>query len=77
MVPQRYVKLFKDGRNQAVSIPRAFELAGADAIMRKEVNKLTIEAVQPRSLVALLATLEPIGEEFPLIDDETPDQVDI
>jgi antitoxin VapB len=73
----RHVKLFKNGRNQAVRIPREFELPGDDAIMRKDGNKLIIEAVAPRSLIALLATLEPLGEGFPAIPDETPDAVEI
>jgi len=45
--------------------------------MRKDGNKLIIEAVAPRSLIALLATLEPLVEEFPPIGDETPDPVKI
>ncbi len=40
MVPERHVKLFKNGRNQAVRIPREFELPGEDAIMRKEGGRL-------------------------------------
>jgi antitoxin VapB len=76
-MPERHVKLFKNGRNQAVRIPREFELPGDDAIMRKDGNKLIIEAAPPRSLLALLATLEPLGEELPSIRDETPDEVDI
>jgi len=76
-MPERHVKLFKNGRNQAVRIPREFELPGDDAIMRKDGNKLIIEAVPPRSLISLLATLEPLGEEFPPIPDETPDEVEI
>jgi antitoxin VapB len=74
---ERHVKLFKNGRNQAVRIPREFELPGDDAIMRKDGGKLIIEAAPPRSLLALLATLEPLGEEFPSIRDATPDEVDI
>src|SRR5579885_2703011 len=61
MTPERHVKLFKNGRNQAVRIPREFELPGDDAIMRKDGNKLIIEAIPPRSLLALLQTLQPIG----------------
>jgi antitoxin VapB len=74
---ERHVKLFKNGRNQAVRIPREFELPGEDAIMRKDGNKLIIEAAPPRSLMALLATLEPLSEAFPPIPDETPDKVKI
>ncbi len=74
---ERHVKLFKNGRNQAVRIPREFELPGDDAIMRKDGNKLIIEAAPPRSLLALLATLKPLDEKFPSIPDETPDEVNI
>jgi antitoxin VapB len=76
-MPERHVKLFKNGRNQAVRIPREFELPGDDAVMRKDGNKLIIEAIPPRSLISLLATLEPIVDAFPPIPDETPDEVDI
>jgi antitoxin VapB len=76
-IPDRYVKLFRNGRNQAVRIPREFELPGDDAIMRKDGHKLIIEAVPPRSLLALLATLEPLGEAFPPIHDEAPAKVDV
>jgi predicted nucleic acid-binding protein len=34
LIHERHVKLFKNGRNQAVRIPREFELPGEDAIMR-------------------------------------------
>ena len=74
---ERHVELLKNSRNQAVRIPKKFELPGDDAVMRKDGNKLIIEAVAPRSLVALLATREPLGEEFPPIRDETPDAVGI
>ena len=77
MAPERHVKLFKNGRNQAVRIPREFELPGDDAIMRKDGNKLIIEAVPPRSLLALLQTLRPIGEEFPEVYDEPSGEVNI
>jgi antitoxin VapB len=42
---ERYVKLFKNGRNQAVRIPREFELPGQNAIIRKEGPRLIIEPV--------------------------------
>jgi antitoxin VapB len=75
--PARHVKLFKNGRNQAVRIPREFELPGSDAIMRKDGDKLIIEPAPPRSLLALLATLQPLEERLPPIRDEKPDIVDI
>jgi antitoxin VapB len=73
----RHVKLFKNGRNQAVRIPREFELPGEDAIMRKDGERLIIEPSPPRSLLALLATLTPLEEEFPPIADPVPRPVDL
>jgi antitoxin VapB len=73
----RHVKLFTNGRNQAVRIPREFELPGEDAIMRKEGDRLIIEPVPPRSLLALLATLDPIDEDFPTVPDLPVDDVDL
>ncbi len=75
MEPTRHVKLFKNGRNQAVRIPREFELPGEDAVMHKEGNRLIIEPVAPRSLLALLATLPALDEDFAAIDDLPPDDV--
>jgi antitoxin VapB len=77
MFPERHVKLFKNGRNQAVRIPREFELPGADAIMRKEGERLIIEPTPPKSLLALLATLGPLDEEFPPIPDTHPEAVEL
>ena len=76
MIPERYVKLFKNGRNQAVRIPREFELPGDEAIMRKDGDRLIIEPAPPRSLLGLLATLGPLDEQFPSTTDEKPDAVE-
>jgi antitoxin VapB len=74
---ERKVKLFKNGRNQAVRIPREFELPGEDAVMRKEGERLVIEPAAPQSLLALLATLKPIKEDFGPIEDPAPEPVDL
>jgi len=75
MIPERHVKLFKNGRNQAVRIPREFELPGEDAIMRKDGDRLIIEPAPAKSLLAVLATLEPLDEDFSPIADTPPDPV--
>ena len=77
MIPQRHVKLFKNGRNQAVRIPREFELPGEDAIIRKDGERLIIEPAPPQSLLALLDTLAPLEEDFPPILDLAPDPVEL
>jgi antitoxin VapB len=77
VIPERHVKLFKNGRNQAVRIPREFELPGEDAIMRKDGDRLIIEPVQPKSLLAILATLSPLDEEFPPIREADIDPIEL
>jgi len=42
---ERRVRLFRNGRNQAVRIPRDFELAGNEANIRKEGKRLIIEPI--------------------------------
>lgn len=74
---ERHVRLFRNGRNQAVRIPREFELPGEDAIIRKEGARLILEPAPPRSLLAVLATLEPLDEDFPEIADLPPEPVDL
>jgi antitoxin VapB len=69
MSVERHVKLFRNGKNQAVRIPREFEFPGTDAIMRKEGDRITIELAPKRTLLDVLATFEPIDEEFPVIED--------
>ncbi|HWZ45421.1 MAG TPA: hypothetical protein VNW97_18240 [Candidatus Saccharimonadales bacterium] len=48
-------------------IPREFELPGEDAIMRKEGERLIIEPAPQKSLLAVLAALAPLDENFPAI----------
>jgi len=75
VVPERHVKIFRNGRSQAVRIPREFELPGEDAVMRKEGDRLIIEPSPPRSLLALLDTLSPLDETIPPVADPPPDPV--
>lgn len=77
MSAERHVKIFRNGRNRAVRIPREFEFPGDDAIMRKEGKKLIIEPAPRKSLLAVLKTLKPLEEDFPAIEDSPPEPVDI
>jgi antitoxin VapB len=74
---ERHVKVFKNGRNKAVRIPREFEFPGEEAIMRKEGDRLVIEPAPAKSLLAVLAKLAPLPEEFPPIQDVPPDAVEL
>lgn len=77
MSQPRPVKLFRNGKNQAVRIPREFELPGEDAVIYREGSRLIIEPAPPPSLLALLATLSPIEEDFPTIEELSLDSVDL
>lgn len=78
MLPERYVSLFRNGRNQALRIPREFELPAGKAIVRKDGNKLIIEPVRTAGLLAVLATLGDIEATFPDMDEALlpPDNVE-
>jgi antitoxin VapB len=77
MSSERHVRVFRNGRNRAVRIPREFEFRGDEAIMRKEGDRLIIEPAPPKSLLAVLATLKPLPEDFPPIPDLPADPVDL
>src|SRR5436190_22320989 len=64
---RRQVRLFRNGRNQALRIPRDLELPGRTATLRKEGARLIVEPVAAPSLLGVLAKLTPLDEEFPPI----------
>jgi hypothetical protein len=51
--------------------------AKEDGTMHKDEEPPIIEAGPPQSLLALLAILDPIGEDFPPIIDPVPDAIDL
>ena len=69
MNQERRVKLFRNGRNQAIRIPKEFELPGDEAILRVDADRLIIEAVKDGNLLQSLRELGPLKEPFPNIDD--------
>jgi antitoxin VapB len=71
----RYVRLFRNGRNQAVRIPREFEFDTEEAVLRREGDSLLLTPVRPKSLLAALARLERLEESFALVDDPKPEPV--
>ena len=72
MSNQRRVRFFRNGRNQAVRIPVKFELPGDEAIMHRDGDRLVIEPVRKRGLIALLKSMTPLDEEFPRVEDPVP-----
>ncbi|OPL11279.1 MAG: twitching motility protein PilT [delta proteobacterium ML8_D] len=79
MQTERRVRLFKNGRNQALRIPKDFELPGDEAIIRKEGARLIVKPLNHTPLLALLATLETLDEDFPDVDEGLlpPDDIEL
>jgi len=80
-VSKRTARLFRNGRSQAVRIPKEFEFEGDEVLIEKgDSGKLTLEPVKKRrSLLEVLATLESLPEEdwLPEIEDYPPEPVDL
>lgn len=66
----RRASLFRNGRNQALRIPKVFELPGDEVMVHREGNRLIIEPItRKRGLLETLAELEPLDEELPDVDE--------
>jgi antitoxin VapB len=77
MTTERHVRLFRNGRNQALRIPREFELQGDEAIIRREGDRLIIEPVQAGGLLAVLSRLQPLDVDVPDADESLPPLDDV
>ena len=74
----RHARLFRNGRNQAVRIPREFEFAADEVIVYREDHRLVLEPIKrSASLAEVLSRLSPLEEDFPDIADPPakPDEV--
>ena len=71
VVQARQVRLFRNGRSQAVRIPKEFELPGREATIRKVGDRLILEPARRKSLLQVLAAMTPLapGDEFPDVDE--------
>ncbi len=75
----RAVKLFRNGANQAVRIPKEFGLPGVDALIHREGDRLIIEPAPNKPAKGTVAALAQalremaaegsIEEEFPDVDE--------
>lgn len=77
MESARNARLFRNGRSQAIRIPKEFELPGAEAQLRKDGDALIITPIKKRSLLGTLKSLRPIDEDFPRIAELPAEQVDL
>ncbi|WP_175804721.1 antitoxin [Burkholderia ambifaria] len=73
----RHARLFRNGRSQAVRIPREFEFSVSEVIIHREGRRLIIEPVEATSLRELFAQWTPFDDTFPDIDSLPAEPVDI
>lgn len=73
----REARLFKNGRSQAVRIPRDLELPGDRVRIYREGNRLVLEPTERPSLTRLLASWKPLDIEMPPVEDRPPEPVDL
>lgn len=76
----RHVRLFKNGRSQAVRIPREFELPGNEAILRRDKSgRLILQPLPRRKLLDLLSTWTTLDEkdQLPVIEDRPAEPLEI
>lgn len=71
---ERRASLFRNGRNQAVRIPREFELEGAEVLIRKEGDSLILTPIRKNRLLDLLASWAPLDEGLPEVEDLPPQE---
>lgn len=75
-VTERHASLFRNGRNQAVRIPREFEMEGSEVLIRKEGDRLILEPIRKNRLLELLASWGPLDDGLPDIEDAPPQSRD-
>ncbi len=69
---ERHASLFRNGRNQAVRIPREFEMEGSEVLIRQEGDSLVLTPIRRNRLRDLLASWEPLDESVPEVEDLPP-----
>lgn len=77
MSERRHVRLFKNGRNQAVRIPRDLELPGVEAVLYRDGDRLVLEPVAGPSLLGLLRSWEALDTDWPEVADPAPVPVEL
>jgi antitoxin VapB len=77
MPSARHVRIFKNGRNQAIRIPREMELSTSEVTIHRDGNRLVIEPVERTSLLDMLSTWGRLDVDFSEPSDEKPDAVEL
>jgi antitoxin VapB len=77
--PTRHARLFRNGANQAVRIPKEFEFPPGEVTVKKIGNTLVLEPFLPKPVnpakgtaAALVAALESM-RDWPVVEEPFPD----
>ena len=77
--PSRHARLFRNGANQAVRIPKEFEFPPGEVTVKKIGNTLVLEPIVPKpanpvkgTAAALVAALESM-RDWPVVEEPFPD----
>ena len=74
----RHARPFRNGRTQALRIPREFELAADKVIIYREDGRLVVEPVRQAPTPAeILSRLTALDEDFPTIAEPPADPEDV
>ncbi len=79
---RREVSLFRNGRSQAVRIPKEFEIDADKVVMWKDLDG-TIHMqpkhakMTPKELATWLRSRPPLDDDFPTIEELALDEVDL
>jgi len=66
-------KLFKNGRSQAVRLPRAYRFKGREVAIRREGESVILEPVKRRAWPrGYWEEMPELGDDFKLPDDPVP-----
>ena len=68
MVMTRHVSLNSNGEEQILMIPREFAMSGTEVLLQKEGDRLIIDLIPVKSLLATLQSLQEISDPFPDLD---------
>ena len=77
MHAERRIAIFHNGSNQAIRIPREFELDSTEVVIRKEGDSLILTPVRRNRLLELVRSWEPLDEEWPETSDPPPQERDL
>ena len=76
--PARRARLIRNGRNQALRIPREFELTADEVVICREEERLVVEPVmRAPTLAEVLSRLTPLDDDFPTIADPLAHPADV